>query len=134
MRKRDELTNPASCMSRAQPDEMTFVLLGRDPAAPASIRAWVERRIRLGTNAPDDDQVRDALECARTMEAEAKQPIAATCPPIKDWPIVPGYSCRACGQSARANPRDSREWGCAQCDGSSHALTLNFTRDADEGC
>jgi len=46
MVKRDELTNPASCMSRAKEDEMVFVLLGRDAAAPVAIRAWVEERIR----------------------------------------------------------------------------------------
>jgi hypothetical protein len=42
MRKRDELTDPTSCMSRARDDEQTFVLLGRDTAAPATVRAWIE--------------------------------------------------------------------------------------------
>lgn len=32
--KSEELSNPASCMNRALPDEMTFVLLARDAAAP----------------------------------------------------------------------------------------------------
>ena len=40
MLKRDELTNPDSCMSRAHDDEMMFVLLGRDPAAAVAVRAW----------------------------------------------------------------------------------------------
>ena len=70
MRKVDELTNPNSCMSRAADDEMTFVLLARDESAPGTIRDWVARRIRLGKNKPDDEQIREALECARTMEAE----------------------------------------------------------------
>ena len=47
MRKHEELTNPLSCLSRARHNEMTFVLLGRDAAAPAAIRAWVKERIRL---------------------------------------------------------------------------------------
>lgn len=34
MRKRDELV--AGCMAKAHDDEMTFVLLGRDPAASRS--------------------------------------------------------------------------------------------------
>jgi hypothetical protein len=70
VRKRDELTNPAGCMSRARDDEMTFVLLGRDAAAPATIRAWIAERIRLGKNDPGDAQLIEAEECARVMEAE----------------------------------------------------------------
>jgi hypothetical protein len=48
MRKKDELTDPGSCMSRAGDEEMTFVLLGRDAAAPVAIRAWIEERVRIG--------------------------------------------------------------------------------------
>ena len=70
MRKQDELTNPAGCMFRARDDEMTFVLLARDVAAPAAIRAWIAERIRLGKNLPDDPQVREAEECAQAMERE----------------------------------------------------------------
>lgn len=52
MRKRDELTDPNSCINRAREDEWTFVLLGRDKAAPVAVRAWVEERIRLGKEHP----------------------------------------------------------------------------------
>lgn len=74
MLKRDELTNPNSCMSRARDDEMTFVLLARDRAAPATIRFWVEERIRLGMNKIDDAQLQEALDCARKIEC-AKRPM-----------------------------------------------------------
>lgn len=67
MFKRDELTNPASCMSRANDDEMTFVLLGRDRAAPIAIRAWIEERIRLGKNDRNDAQIVEAEACIRAM-------------------------------------------------------------------
>lgn len=70
MRKRDELTNPNGCMFRACDDEMTFVLLGRDAAAPAAIRAWCEERIRLGKNVATDPQIVEAMSCAATMERE----------------------------------------------------------------
>ena len=70
MRKRDELTNRAGCMARARDDEMTFVLLARDAAAPATIRAWIAERIRLGKNQAGDPQLSEAEQCARTMEAE----------------------------------------------------------------
>ena len=64
MRKCDELVSDKSCLNKANDDEMLFVLLGRDPAAPAAIRAWVAERINLGKNATE------ALACATTMEQE----------------------------------------------------------------
>jgi hypothetical protein len=75
MRKFYELNNPHSCLSRARDDEMTFVLLARDAAAPVAIRAWIAERIRIGKNEPDDAQVREAEHCARTMEAERSRAV-----------------------------------------------------------
>jgi hypothetical protein len=70
MIKREELTNPSSCMSRANDDEMTFVLLGRDMAAPKAIRAWVAERLRIGQNLPNDPQIVEALQCANLIEGK----------------------------------------------------------------
>lgn len=70
MRKKDELSNPESCMSKARQDEMTFVLLGRDRAAPFAIQSWVEERVRLGKNTRTDAQIVEALACADIMERE----------------------------------------------------------------
>jgi hypothetical protein len=72
MRKHVELTNTHSCMSRAKDDEMVFVLLGRDRAAPATIRFWANERVRLGKNTAKDEQYREAMRCAATMERENK--------------------------------------------------------------
>jgi len=69
-RKRDELSNHKSCINRAREDEMVFVLLGRDLAAPIAIRAWVAERVRIGKNKADDPQIVEALACADTMESE----------------------------------------------------------------
>jgi len=66
--KREELTNPQSCMSRAEEDEMTFVLLARDKCAPAAIRAWVGYRVAMGKNEFSDPQIQEALACAMKME------------------------------------------------------------------
>lgn len=71
MRKRDELSDPQSCMGRARDDEWTFVLLGRDAAAPDAIRHWAMRRIELGKNKPGDAQIVEAMACAAAMEREA---------------------------------------------------------------
>ncbi len=75
MRKREELTNPASCMSRARDHEWTFVLLGRDAAAPAAVRAWIEERIRLGKNKREDAQIVEAEQWIDNVvrEQAAKQ-------------------------------------------------------------
>lgn len=72
MRKREELSDPNSCMSKARDDEMTFVLLGRDAAAPATIRAWIEERIRLGKNKEDDPQIVEARKWIETVVRESK--------------------------------------------------------------
>lgn len=70
MIKRDEIEDTESCFNKAHADERLFVMLSRDPAAPVAIRAWIEERIRLGKNAPGDQQIREAYECATLMELE----------------------------------------------------------------
>jgi len=67
MIKREELANPASCLNRANDDEMVFVLLERDIASTAAIMAWVRARIRHGKNKVTDPQIVDALDCMRRM-------------------------------------------------------------------
>jgi hypothetical protein len=57
-------------MSKADQTEMTFVLLARDPAAPATIRFWANERVRLAKNEWSDPQIREALACANAMEIE----------------------------------------------------------------
>ncbi len=88
MRKKDELSKEHTCMQHAHPDEMTFVLLSRDAAAPAAIRAWVAERLRLGKNAEDDPQITEALACACTMENEGRQWVDAAIP--KPEPVYGG--------------------------------------------
>jgi hypothetical protein len=68
MLKKDELTNPKSCLNKANDDELVFVLLGRDPAAPDTIRDWARRRITLGKNKVSDEQIMEALSLAVKME------------------------------------------------------------------
>lgn len=73
MIKRDEIEDTNSCLNKAQDGERLFVLLARDPAAPVAIRAWIAERIRLGKNAPGDEQIREAFECASLMEMERSE-------------------------------------------------------------
>ena len=70
MTKVDEIGQPSSCWNKALKDERVFILLARDPAAPATIRAWVAERLQRGLNQFDDKQILEALECADLMERE----------------------------------------------------------------
>jgi hypothetical protein len=124
MRKRDELADPASCLARAGDDEMVFVLLGRDPAAPAAIRAWIAERIRTGRNRPGDPQLAEAERCARAMEAE--RPAA---PPLLD--LVAVGDARGGGLLLSVRLPGGRSAGVVL-----PALSLNvmgWSRDRDEG-
>lgn len=70
MRKCEELIAPHSCLNKAKWNELLFVLLGRDPAAPATIRYWIAERLRLGKNKPEDEQIREARLCSEIMAVE----------------------------------------------------------------
>lgn len=70
MRKREEINDQSSCLNKAEPHEMLFVLLGRDPAAANTIRHWVCRRIEMGKNHADDPKMREALACADVIDEE----------------------------------------------------------------
>lgn len=65
--------NPSKydCYNKAKDDEPVFVLLGRDPHAPALVEAWAQERdkaIRSGECPSSDwDKVTEALKCARDM-------------------------------------------------------------------
>jgi hypothetical protein len=64
--------NPLGCYARALPHEPMFILLARDPVAPAVIRLWAERRMegRLdGQPGTESDQIVDALNSAEAFEA-----------------------------------------------------------------
>lgn len=74
MRKREELAPTSDgCLAKAGEQEMLFVLLSRDAAAPDTILWWCHRRINLGLNKSNDPQIREAMECAKTMRLEKDQ-------------------------------------------------------------
>jgi hypothetical protein len=70
MRKEEELSNPRSCLNKARPGEMLFVLLGRDEDAPETVRFWAARRVLRGKRGRDDPQIVEALKWADAVEAE----------------------------------------------------------------
>jgi len=72
MLKKIELSDETSCINKALPDEMVFVLLARDAAAPVAIEAWIAERIRLGLNQPGDQLLADATETAEWMRRQRR--------------------------------------------------------------
>lgn len=59
------------CYAKLEPDEPYFLVMGRDPLAPAMVRFWAEGRaeqIRTGLK-PETDRpmVDEAFECANKM-------------------------------------------------------------------
>jgi len=68
MIKRDELARPDSCINRAADDEPVFVLRGKDAAAPAAIRWWIDHRMFCGLNSAGDAKLEEASQWAVEME------------------------------------------------------------------
>jgi hypothetical protein len=79
----------AGCMSKAFPDEPTFVLLGRDVCAPMVIRAWIEARIITGKNNREDHQITEARRMALMMEREQVEWSKLAHAPADDPPPYP---------------------------------------------
>lgn len=69
MVKFQEVADPNSCLNKAKDSELVFVLVERDAASPAAIRAWIAERIRLGLNRAGDNKL---VEAERTAEAIAE--------------------------------------------------------------
>jgi len=72
MIKKMEQADGQSCWNKAHEEEMVFVLLERDLAAPYAIREWAKKRIELGKNTTDDHQIKEALGAALFMERRDK--------------------------------------------------------------
>lgn len=70
MRKRDEFEKLDSCLNRALPDELLFIILGRDIAAPATVRFWASERVRLRKNKWSDAKIIEALEWASEVAGD----------------------------------------------------------------
>ena len=54
------------CYGNAAPDEPMFILLARDPMAPAIVRRWASHRAMDPDTPPE--QIEEALACADEME------------------------------------------------------------------
>lgn len=58
-----------NCLEAAKLDEPMFILLGRDPMAPALVQLWANLREKEGE---DPDKVAEARQCAEEMQRYAE--------------------------------------------------------------
>ena len=72
MIKRMEKADGRSCWNKAADDELVFVLLARDVAAPRAVREWANERVALGKNRFDDSQIEEALKWAKAVENQQR--------------------------------------------------------------
>lgn len=83
-------THPGSfrCWEAALPDEPVFVILGRDPAAPATLEFWAHERVRQDkTHTPDDkSRIAAAIDEAKDM-AEWRQRMLDHAAETNDLPV-----------------------------------------------
>lgn len=121
MRKRDELGRKDTCMAHAHSQEMTFVLLGRDPAAPMAIYAWAAERIRLGKNAEGDAQIIEARACADTMAEEGRK-----------WVGHPEHYPFGMGEESRRLHREYNKLVAAQSAGAQNGRDVRRLTDECE--
>lgn len=73
MKKSEEVNTPNSCLNKAYDNELIFVLLARDAAAPAAIKAWIEERVRLGLNKFGDAKLEEAFVCQLAMARDYRE-------------------------------------------------------------
>jgi hypothetical protein len=64
--------NPNGCLAKALPTEPMFILLGRDRAAPATIRFWADQRAQLGIEDGESQDAEQLSEAIDTAEAFAR--------------------------------------------------------------
>jgi hypothetical protein len=72
MNKFENLVNQESCFNKAKDEETLFVLLERDPAAAVAVRGWIEARLILGLNKPNDKKIKDAWDIVKKFESKFK--------------------------------------------------------------
>lgn len=75
------------CYKSALPDEPIFVILGRDPAGPATLEFWAEKRIKLGKVVADDDKdrIRHAIDEAKEMQDWRDRMMEASVDGVPPW-------------------------------------------------
>ena len=60
MKKKDEISLPASTLNKANDDEMLFILRARDYSSPQTILYWISENLETCS----DEKLREAFECA----------------------------------------------------------------------
>ena len=73
MIKREELTNPSSCLNRAADDEPIFVLRAHDQCAVATVLAWANYRIECGKSTKGSPEIVEAYRWCNVVAMWRKE-------------------------------------------------------------
>ena len=117
MKKRDELSDPNSCMSRAHDDEWTFVLLGRDLSSIVAVEAWIKDRLWRGKNTKDDPQIKEALLWCASVKMD-----------LQSKGVFRPFPCIVCGKPSLPNKS-----GCEKCEAELIAEDARFQASPPSG-
>lgn len=102
MRKCDELALPESCLNKARDDELLFVLLGRDVAAPNAVLAWISERLLRGKNRPGDEQIVEAWRWVDAVKLQQGVTAAASDGHLRAALLGMLLAVRECGYDCRS--------------------------------
>lgn len=73
MIKREELSNPNSCLNKAEDDEILFVFRDKDLTFADVVRYWIGKRIQYGLNKPGDAKLVEAEETAQRVQRKQQE-------------------------------------------------------------
>jgi hypothetical protein len=84
MRKDQELSDPRSCLNKAEAEEPIFVLRAKDPTAPYAVRQWAECAVRDGSH--EREKIDAAFAWANEMQRWGTEYRAAAAKPAEATP------------------------------------------------
>ena len=90
--KRENLLNPSSCLNRARPDELIFVICSDDPLAAQTVRHWAT----MAEGLHEPEKVDRARALADMMEKQRQEGL----PKVTPAPTYggEGYAAASVGQ------------------------------------
>lgn len=110
MLKKDEISDPTSCLNTAHNTDLVFVLKEPDPAMADTIRYWIEKRIEFGINLRTDKKIGQAELIASCVENSPrhKVPRPKDSAPLAKWTDKPEgngiFYCETCDQFGNPVP------------------------------
>ena len=72
MLKREELFNPQSCLNKAEPEELIFVVRAKDPLAAQTVRHWAAMAVGVHEKEKIDEAISWAKRAEEFLETQSR--------------------------------------------------------------